>query len=70
LYDSSTGMPVELSENDLNMSCHSIHDLFQKSVELDIRTSIDTRLNKSMDEQTWQQGLTILIEKGLIETRP
>jgi len=52
------------------MSCHSIHDLFQKRVELDIRAYIDTRLNKSMDEQTWQQGLTILIEKGLIETRP
>jgi hypothetical protein len=40
-------------------------------VELaDIRASVDTRLKKNIDKQTWQQALTILIEKGLIETHP
>jgi len=77
LYDSSTGMPVRLSENDsLNYICHAIlltiyfSSKDKKFVELaDIRAAIDTRLKKSIDEQTWQQALTILIEKGLIETR-
>jgi hypothetical protein len=36
----------------------------------DIRASVDTHLKKNIDEQTWQQALTILVEKGLIEIRP
>lgn len=71
-------MPVRLSENDsLDYICHVIlltiyfSSKNKKRVELaDIRASVDTRLKENIDEQTWQEALTILIEKGLIETRP
>jgi hypothetical protein len=70
-------MPVRLSEDDsLNYICHIIlltiyFSKDKKRVELaDIRASVDTYLKKNIDEQTWQQALTILIEEGLIVTRP
>jgi len=80
LYHSPTDfeMPVRLSEDDsLNYICHIILLMIyfssknKKRVELaDIRASVDNHLKKNIDEQTWQEALTILIEKGLIQTRP
>ena len=76
-FSTDCKMPVRLSEDDsLNyilsyilLTIYFSRD--KKRVELaDIRASVDTRLKKNIDEQTWQQALTILIEKGLIETHP
>jgi len=44
---------------------------YKERLELaDIRTSVETLLKKNIDERTWQQALTILIEMELIEIRP
>jgi len=49
----------------------SVGEEYKERLELaDIRTSVETLLKKNIDERTWQQALTILIEMELIEIRP